>query len=222
MKRKAQMESIQNITDNEFIRAVKTSDIAQMHKYFQYRTMIMQNGLLNAVLSGQTKSVEYLIKTGINIHFRNDISLGFALTKGHLEIARLLINAGAKFENITVSQIQQIVLSGNLDTIGFIVDLGLNHNQLSELISAACSFNEPKILLYLLDCSKESERILASFGDRAWPEAIERAISDRMLSKRTLLPFQETFVPAFTESDEDSNCDCEKCLDQALKIADEE
>jgi len=80
---------------NHFLRKVPTGDEPEL----KARTVYGAKALFNAVLQGDVKSVQVLIKSGVNVNVRTlsgKTPLMAACFKGHPDIVQMLINAGAR------------------------------------------------------------------------------------------------------------------------------
>lgn len=89
--------------NDDFIKAAKNGDIAEVRKYINRGVDIdakdeySMNALLYAICEGHTKIVELLIDKGADINATDNsgiTALMFACYHGHIEIVKLLIAAG--------------------------------------------------------------------------------------------------------------------------------
>jgi len=77
--------------------------------------------LVSAVTQGKAEAVNFLVKSGANIHFREGAVLATALVEGHTDIAQLLVDQGFRLDLYGRTVLQEMVAkNARVEAISFL------------------------------------------------------------------------------------------------------
>lgn len=165
---------IEAILDEDFATFVKHCTEADI------KAEVKEDCLLHtAATFGNTQVVRYLIDNGANINFRSGPwwapAISYAASNGHLEIVRMLHDAGAFFDDADAlkNPLLRAAGSGHLDVVKFLLEKGANakacyRNMSGSLINAFTHAKKSR--------NKELLELLKSYGCSEPVEGVDKPI----------------------------------------------
>ncbi|KAH7719831.1 ankyrin repeat protein [Aphelenchoides avenae] len=132
----------------------------------EHRSHADVHAFLKAAKANHIAEVKEAIARGLDVDSRNDdfdTALHFASAKGHLELARILVELGADVNKVDIlgfTPFLYAVSKGHVELARLLAENGANHRQKSRLgatpLSIACASGSSEMVDFLLDDLKHN------------------------------------------------------------------
>lgn len=99
--------------------------------------------------AGHTKSVEYLLQKGADIHLHDNIAILWACRNNHIETVKFLLDHGASIHNNNTLSI--ICIQGSTELVKLLLTTNCHVNNTSYALSRACEYGHFEIAKLLLE-----------------------------------------------------------------------
>lgn len=125
-----------------------------------------------AAHKGYMEIIEYLIENGHNPRARNNSTLSAAITAGHLNVVKFLMDKGCR----SADALRDAIMASSIEIVKYLVENGEFENQQNndELLLISLSVKRTEILKYLIENGANvNEKVLKYAESNSSPEIIE-------------------------------------------------